>query len=124
MSKIIHAVKNMISKSDKITCVQKVKKEVYFMFNDKYMWSIIRYSDTNNSDTLEYYLSYYTGAEKIEELLSKLEADEYNNVNTITYTTSDLKTSEAYETFQQLHQIVEEKSLGVDKVLDEIIAIE
>jgi len=39
----------------------------------------------------------------------------------IRYSSKDLNSKEAYETFSELYRIIEEKVFGVDKALDDII---
>ena len=122
MTNIIEAVKSIISKNEKITCVKRINDEIFFLFNEKYKLSMMSYHE--NSDRFEYLLNCYPGTEKLEELYTLVEANEINKVSSITYRTDELKSREAYESFQQLFKIIEEKSLGIDKILDEIISIE
>lgn len=116
MSKIVRAANAMISNPNKITNVKKGKNEFFFMYNNKYAWSI-RYD--NEEDI--YFLFYYHQKVKIDDLI-KLEAMNWQDFSDfITYSSKELGTREAYKTFNEIYTIVKEKLLGIDKVLNDII---
>jgi len=116
MSKIVRAANAMVSNSDKIGDVKKTENEYFFLYNDKYKWSI-SYSSVDRS----YALFYYPGDASIEMLAAK-SPDEWQNYNEyVRYSSKDLNSKEANETFSELFRIIEEKAYGVDKILDDII---
>lgn len=114
MSKIVQAVNSMIGKSKKISQVFYIDgNEIFFVYDDKYKWSIKEENDEN------YSLHFYLSEEKIEEIANTsdlLPPDAY-----ITYRTDELKTREAKESFRDLYILVKEKLLGADQALDDII---
>ena len=116
MSKIIRAVNVMVSNPSKISAVRVNDKELYFLYNGKYKWSL----NKRSTDQGEYSLHYYSGDESLDILAQLPEAD-FQHVEVVTYSTSELKTREARESFGELYRILQERIYGVDKVLDEII---
>lgn len=115
MSKIIQAVNAMISKSDKISKCIENDGEYFFLYNEKYRWSIVRYGDDS------YSLFYYSCEESIEQLSLLGERARLEGVDFVQYSTRDLKFRESYESFQDLYLTITEKLHGVDIMLDDII---
>lgn len=110
-SKIIQAINAMAEKSQYITDVTKADNgEYYFKFKE-YRWSIFYDTDTGN-----YYIHYYPGSGDIKSVMSI-----YPDSGIVSYSNSDFKTQEAYESFRDLHQVVQGKVFGIDGVLDDII---
>ena len=113
MNKIVQVINAMISNSDKISNVRKNNKEYFFLYNNKFKWSISRGDDEN------YYVHFYPLNDmNIEELSTFLDWDQYEYV---TYSIKDIKTTEAIESFRELYQIVSDKVFGIDDIFDEII---
>lgn len=115
MSKIVRAANVMVSNAVKISNVIKSSKEYFFLYDDKYKWSII-FNDSEKS----YRLFYYPTEISIEQLAS-MSGDEWEVLDFITYDSKDLKTREAYDTFNELYRTVKEKLLRINDVLDDII---
>lgn len=113
-AKIVQAVNAMVSNSDKISDVVGGQQELLFMYKKKYVWGIADRSD-------EYGLWYYPDAKSTEELAS-LEPHEFEDMPLIYYSTKDIGTKEARDSFRELYQLVKEKVLGMDTVLDDIIS--
>lgn len=113
MSKIIRTVNTMIQNPDKITNIRRKKDEYYFLYNEKYKWSIIKSGSV-------YYLHYYPFKITIEEI-SEIEEFEWESYDYVSYNTKELKSREAEESFLELYQILKEKIYNMDEVLDEII---
>ena len=111
MSKIVQAVNSMISSVEKISDVSKSGSEYFFKYNNKYIWGIYEKEE-------EYVLSFYPETENIEDLL--YEAN-WENISAVIYSTYELKTKEAFESFQELYLKVKEKLFAVDIVLNDII---
>lgn len=114
MSKIIAVINSMISNSNKISQIIPRQKEYYFLYDNKYKWSI----SVDNNDV--FYLHYYAGEESIEQLAS-YSALEWSEYQYVTYSSKQMKTREAYESMQELYRIVKEKLCGVDEAFDDII---
>ena len=113
MSKIITVINTMISNSDNISQIIQHKKEYFFIYDNKYKWSI-------NVQSNVYILNYYAGKESIEKL-ANFSAIEWSEYPFVTYTSQDMKTREAYESMQELYRIVQEKLYGVDRAFNDII---
>lgn len=117
MSKIVTAINAMISNPELITEVKigMHKDECFFKYNNKYTWSLI-------SDSSNFYLHYYTNNEDIgymSQVPSEVWDDE--NIHSICYSSKELGTKEALESFKELNTILREKLYGMDQILDEII---
>jgi len=118
MSKIVQAVNAMIAKPDAITDVIPAsaadRDELFFLYDRKYKWSIMK------TPADDYLLYYYPGDQSIEVLAAMDE--EWNTFNQyVHYSTKDLGTKEARQTFAELFGIVKERRYDMDKVLDKII---
>lgn len=123
MSKIVQAVNVMIANKDKISNVKKgtFLDEYYFVYNSKYVWSIGK-SD-NDLYLTSYPLDsfYFETPEKYAKHLSGLDPDECGKIDYVCYSTKELNTREATESFRELYTTVKEKILGIDTMLDDII---
>jgi len=115
--KIISAANAMIVTRDRITEVIPGTNgnEIFFLYDDKYKWSI-----TKNSAT-DYTLFFYPGSQKLQELASWPDEAWYEFNTMIRYSSADLGTKEATDTFAELYRIVSENLFGINNVLDEII---
>jgi hypothetical protein len=114
--KIVSAINAMLSNSSQITNVIAGEDgELFFLYGGKYKWSIKNYG----SDDIG--LWFYPGNQDLEDLAS------YDNYNwdgfneMVLYSTKELGTREAIESFKELYRTVKERRFGVDKALDEII---
>lgn len=115
--KIVSAANAMIATRDRISDVvpSSTGSEVFFVYDRKHKWSI---SKNTNSD---YTLFYYPGPQNIRELAGWPEEAWYEFNEMIRYSTADLGTKEAKETFAELYRVVNENLFGINGVLDEII---
>lgn len=113
MSKIVQAVNSMIANKEKISNVMEKKGEFYFLYDEKHRWSI-RYDD----DLEDYWLYYYKTTASTESLASM---ENFAGINFIVYRAKIIGTKEAFSTFRDLFQLLQEKVLGIDEVLDDII---
>lgn len=115
MSKIVQAVNAMISKPENITTVIKANDEFFFLYLDKYKWSMRRRDD-------QHLLWFYPGSEPIEQLVARADCGEWEGVDMVTYNDKDIGTKEAQASFSELYTLLKERVFGVNKVLDDIIA--
>jgi len=116
MSKVIQAVNAMLSKTELISNVIKSGNEYFFLYKNKYKWSI---SHDENDD--QYFLYFYPGPETFNELVS-ISGRSWGEVDKIVYPSRDLGGKEAHDTLKELYTNVKEMLYGVDKVLDDIIS--
>lgn len=116
MSKIIQAVNSMISNSDLITnVISSGNKELFFLYNKKHKWSM------RVSHDGVYSLWYYPSDQTLEEIANTLD-HEWEYIQMVHYSSKDLATKEALDSFKELFTILEEKLFGMDSVLDDIIS--
>jgi hypothetical protein len=113
MHKIVAAVNSMIGNSSLISHVIKSDEELFFIYDEKFKWSI------SKKDGGEFFMHYYPGQQTLEQLAFHTNWGEFNDF--ITYSTRDIKTKEARESFGELYQTVQTKLYGIDDVLDYII---
>lgn len=107
----------MIQNPHKMTNVRKGVGEYFFLYNKKYKWSV-SISDEILAPT--YYLHYYPFEMTIEEL-SKIPQEEWDSYEYLSFSTKELKSQEAEESFQELYRMVKGKIYKVNEVLDDII---
>ena len=111
MHKIVAAVNSMITNPGLIKRALKRNEELFFSYAS-FKWSIAR-------DKEDYYLHYYPGPQTLEQLASIEIQGEYGEY--VTYSTKEIKTREAKESFAELYQTIQTKLYGIDEVLDYII---
>lgn len=115
MAKIIEAANAMIANPLKITNVIINGDEVFFLYKNKYKWSL------TETDQGEYMLFYYPGNQSIETLASMSEYQWDDSVPMIRYSSETIGTKEAMATFKDLYTLVKGKAFGIDEALDDII---
>ena len=115
MSKIVQAVNSIISNPDDIgPMIQGSRREIYFIYKKKYKWSVRRDHDG------EIYLQYYPGEQSIEQLAG-FESYEWDDVDTVSYSSKEIGTREAISSFTELYTLLVERWFKVNEVLDDII---
>lgn len=115
MTKIVQAVNAMISNPDKIKSVIPNGQEFFFIYKDKYKWSILK----NEQD--DYILFYYAETMDLEEIVN-LNNNNWQQLNFVKYALSEIRTREAAESFSELYIVVSEKAYGIDEMFKDIIA--
>src|SRR5690606_10041677 len=115
MSKIVQAINAMIVNPDKIKSVIASGAEYFFIYKDKYKWSIIK----NEQD--DYIIFYYPDDISLEEVVS-ISNQNWQNLNAIKYALSDIRTREADASISELYTLVSEKAYGIDEVFKDIIS--
>ena len=114
--KIVQVINTMIANSSKISNVIKGKDtEYYFLYDDKYKWSICE-----SSEEAGFRLYFYPTEEySLEQLANTILT--MPNVNFVGYSSMEIKTTEALESFGELYQVVIGKLYNIDSIFDEII---
>ena len=105
----------MISNPDGITRVIRGESEYFFLYRDKYKWSIRK--DNEGAHTLWF----YPGDESLE-VLASYSADDWEHIDMVVYRDAEIGTKEARATFAELYNLVRERLFNVNKALDDIIA--
>lgn len=119
MSKIVQAVNAMIANHHKISNVKKNDEEIFFLYDSKYKWSIRKERQKG------YTIFYYPLDNSLEDLASYGEgSNRWDEIEYLSFKTTELKTQEAFETFSELYTIVSGKIYGFNQVLDDIINTE
>jgi hypothetical protein len=117
MSKIIQAINAMISNPDLITNVVQSGKEFFFLYKNKYKWSI----RTDNSEEDNYFLFFYPGDMTID-ILAGLDPEDWDDVPLIRYQASEIGTKEARASMSELYTLVQERLYRINEALDDIIS--
>lgn len=112
MSKIIRAINTMILNKDKITNIISKEGQLFFLYDNKYKWSI-------GVSGGYFYLCYYPDDLPTIKELSMI--PDMSGYEYLRYSLKDFKTQEAEESFRELYTIIKEKRYDMDKVLDDII---
>lgn len=115
MSKIVQAINSMITNSNKIKEVQRAEKEYFFIYKDKYKWSM-------RQDNDDVYLWFYPGNETLDDLVSTAEFGWVDSPAMITYKASEIGTQEAWASFRELFNVIKGKIYHIDEVLEDIIS--
>ncbi|MBJ9741486.1 hypothetical protein I5523_17785 [Acinetobacter oleivorans] len=115
MTKIVQAVNAMISNPDKIKSVIPNGQEFFFIYKDRYKWSIIK------NDQNDYLLFYYAENISLDEI-ANISNNNWQQLQFVKYSASEIKTREATESFSELYTIVSEKAYGIDEMFKDIIA--
>ena len=116
MYKIIAAINSMIENSHLINNVFRSETgELFFLYNGAFCWSM------HSKQSGDYFLHYYPG-EKSPQQLASIGIEEWgDHIDYVTYSTSEIKTKEASESFSELYTILQNKLYNIDAVLDDII---
>ena len=106
----------MILNLEKITSVRKSNEasEYYFIYNEKYKWSIMQ-----DQGDKEFSIYYYPTGQSLDEIMHE---SDWQNIDLVYYSTREIKTKEAHESFSELYTLIKEKVYGIDDVFDDIIS--
>lgn len=115
MSKIVQVANAMISNPQNIKDVVVGDSELFFLYKDKYRWSI-KYSEN------EYFLYFYPGNPKLSILLDAENSAEWEDIEMVHYSTKQIATAEAKQTFLDLYNLVKEKAYGIDEAFKDILS--
>jgi len=120
-AKLVRALNTMIENLDKITEVRKAGSTYVFRYLGKQTWAIqeMRISPFSGVSP-EYRAFYFPGDETPQQAADGLAADD-QQLERVSFSTSEIKTTEARETFSDLYRRLGMKEFNIDKVLDEII---
>jgi hypothetical protein len=120
--KIVLVINTMITNKEKISNIILDEKEIFFLYDNKYIWSIEKINE-NWSD--QYVVNFFPKdrnsivQEDIEDIVHKKRFGTLSNI--ATYSTVELKAVEAFESFKDLYQILLDKLYGIDEMFDDIL---
>ena len=121
--KIVLVINSMISNQEKITNVIPNQGEFYFLYDGRHKWSIDKIVEQHKEN---YLINFFpndptAGVGSLEEIY---ETRMWGNplFHVASYSTKELNTVEAYESFKDLYDILFNKVYGIDDVFDEIIS--
>jgi len=125
VSRIVSAVNKMIQNSSRIRDIVAIDKEYFFVYDSSYQWSIT----FSNGDYLLFYypekLTFNTtligGLVNPRGQLEGLYSAFSPTLKYVLYSANEIGSQEAFQTFQDLYKLLEEKAVGLDAVLDKII---
>lgn len=112
--KIVQVINAMISNQEKITDVYRNDSEYFFLYDKKFKWSMSK-GDTSEN----YFIHFYPNVTMNTDALAKV--NNWEGIDFVSYSTDDIKTKEATESFRELYQIVADKLFGIDDIFNEII---
>ncbi|ADO00830.1 hypothetical protein Gbem_4134 [Citrifermentans bemidjiense Bem] len=115
MSKIYQVILKMIENTDKISnAVEGDSDEVFFLYNAKYCWSVLRQSGSGK------YAIYYYPENSPGELTNVID---WEDVKLVAYTEKEIPEEDAQRKLHQLYKILRDKVASeADVILDEILA--
>ena len=128
MSKIVAVANAMNSNSNKISKVINSDSYWFFLYDEKFAWSIQSWDNEDKHKYILYFLTvkgnFYVNEAREFELLSRTDVRSLvKNGEAIEYNSYEIGTDEALQTFRLLYTAVKEKGIGIDKVFDEILKI-
>ncbi len=112
--KIVQVINAMITNQSKITDVHRNNEEYFFLYDKKHKWSILK------NDSEDYSIHFYPNVEVGPDILANV--NNWDGIDFVSYSTEDLKTKEAIESYRELYQIVADKLYGIEDIFNEIIA--
>lgn len=116
MSKIVQAINSMIANPSLITNVIKADDELFFLYKQKYKWSITRRDDGHH-------LWYYPDNLPLEDLAHIFSMGmDFKSIPMVHYHDGEIGTKEAKSSFAELYTTITEKAFGINEVLDDIIS--
>jgi hypothetical protein len=117
MSKIVSVINAMISNPGNISQARVGGHEFFFCYKEKYRWSI-SHQKVNDS----YSLYFYPGNRDIDDLINICTGPEWESLEMVNYSTTEIGTVEAFQSFYELYNVVQEKVFGIDSAFDDILS--
>lgn len=115
MSKIVQVANAIISNPQNISNVVSGGTELFFLYKNKYRWSV-KYSDG------EYFIYFYPGNPDMAMLLRAESTSDWEDVEMVHYSTKQIATAEAKQTFSELYNLIKEKAFGIDEAFKDILS--
>jgi hypothetical protein len=115
--KIVAAANAMADNPDKINPIVVGREgEYYFLYDGEYKWSL-----QPDRDGDDWWLYYYPGPEELQSM-ARMDPIEFDGrVEFVAFSTKELKAKEANDSFRALYNVIKEKQVGVDRILDAVI---
>jgi hypothetical protein len=120
-AKLVIALNTMIENFGKITEIHKAGSTYFFRYLGKQTWAIQCVLNVPFiSDLHEYRAFYFPGDVTPQQAALGMERND-PQLEQVSFSTSEIKTTEARETFSDLYRRLGMKEFNIDRVLDEII---
>lgn len=116
MSKIVQVANAIISNPQFITEAIADDDEFFFLYKDKYRWSI-KENDEGNC-----YLYFYPGCPSMDDIMNVSAGSGWDSLGMVVYSASEIGTAESYQTFSELFNLIKEKAYGIDAAFDDILS--
>ncbi|MRX70289.1 hypothetical protein SAMN06265349_101709 [Flavobacterium resistens] len=122
--KIVLVLNTIIAQREKISNVIPEENEFYFLYDNKYKWSIKKILGDWDD---EFIVDFFPDAknEIIPDTIDQIASNRKwgIKVNYARYSTKEIGTKEAYETFKDLYDILFNVVYGIDDIFNDIIDI-
>lgn len=115
MSKIVQVANAMISNPQNISETAVCEGEFFFLYKNKYRWSIKRRDGVD-------VLYFYPGNPSNDTLFNATVNGDWDDIEIVHYSTESIGTAEARQTFSELYNLVKEKTYGIDSAFEDILS--
>ena len=128
MSRIVAVAKVMYSNPSKISSVINLDSYWFFLYDNKYAWCIQHIGDEGNNRYRLFFIKvekeFVVDDPKQFEIVSRQDINSFvKNGEAIEYDSYEVGSKEIHHNFGLLYSVVKEKSIGIDKVFDEILEV-
>lgn len=133
MSTVIEVLNKIIERKNRITRTASFNDKLYFLYDDKYLWSIEKQLHSSNDERASYIVELYPNVgvnidkvqfpPYIEKNLELLEENPRASqlYSRVSYSSVNYPTRAAHDTFTELYLIVSGKASGADDILQAIL---
>jgi hypothetical protein len=128
MSRIVAVAKAMFSNPNKISSVINVDSYWFFLYGNKFAWCIQNLGDEGKNRYRLFFIKveneFAVNNIKQFEIVSRQDIDSLvRNGEAIEYDSYEVDSKEIIYNFGLLYSVVKEKSIGIDKVFNEILEV-
>jgi len=128
MSRIVAVTKAMLSNPNRISSVINVDSYWFFLYGNKYAWCIQNVGEEDKNRYRLFFIKveneFAVNDLKQFEIVSRQDIDSLvKNGEALVYDSNEVDSKEILYNFGLLYSVVKEKSFGIDKIFDEILAV-
>jgi hypothetical protein len=113
MSKIVQVANAMISNPQNITDANIFSGEYYFLYKNKYRWSV-------KHRVGNHLLYFYPGNAPMDRITEAVMSNDWDDIDL--YSSDEIGTEEAKQTFAELFNLIKEKTYGIDDAFLDILS--